>query len=180
MKEEIVLVDDSGKIVGRAPKLESHHGQTPLHLGFSCYIFDAQGKFLLTQRALSKKVWPGVWTNTVCGHPAPDEATPDAIRRRLDYELGLSQVDDLQLILPDYRYKTPPFKGVIENEICPVYAGLVTDRPLPNPAEVEDWKWVNWSALLKDVKDDPDKYSYWFKDQLPRLVDHPAIKKLAA
>ena len=34
-------------------------------VAFSCYVFDDDGLCLVTQRAWSKKVWPGVWTNSV-------------------------------------------------------------------------------------------------------------------
>jgi len=85
--EQIVFVDENGQPNGEVgPKLESHTANTRLHLAFSCYIFrKSDNKFLVTQRALSKKVWPGVWTNSVCGHPAPGEAIEDAIRRRASY-----------------------------------------------------------------------------------------------
>jgi isopentenyl-diphosphate delta-isomerase len=167
--ELIVLLSEKGQPVGSAPKLESHHSHTPLHQGFSCYLFNKDGEFLLTQRAKSKKVWPGVWTNSVCGHPAPGEAIEDAIARRANYELGISEVRNLRIVLSDYRYKTPPFKGIVENEICPVYFGLINDDFHPNKDEVEDFKWVSWSDLKEIINKDPDSYSYWFQDQLKLL-----------
>ena len=72
--ELIVLVDEHGQPRGSAEKWSSHHADTPLHLAFSCYVFDDTGAFLATRRALTKDVWPGVWSNTVCGHPAPGES----------------------------------------------------------------------------------------------------------
>ncbi|HEU5005158.1 MAG TPA: isopentenyl-diphosphate Delta-isomerase [Candidatus Saccharimonadales bacterium] len=169
MNEEIVLVNDEGKPIGTAPKLAAHTANTPLHLAFSCYLFNKKGQFLLTQRALSKKVWPGVWTNSVCGHPAPNEDIKAAIRRRAQYELGLPDVKDLRPILENYRYKTPPYNGIIENEICPVFVGAVDSEPAPNPDEVEAYKWASWDEVDSLIAKDPEAYSYWFKDQLKQL-----------
>jgi isopentenyl-diphosphate delta-isomerase len=175
-EELVVLLDENLREVGTAPKLPTHHGNTPLHKGFSCYIFSDQGEFLLTQRALSKKVWPGVWTNSVCGHPAPGESVEAAIVRRAQYELGMT-VRALRVVLPDYRYKTPPFNGIIENEFCPVYVARLDRASTVNPAEVEAIKWLRWPDFLANVAADPDQYSYWTKDQLKQLADHPLIKQ---
>jgi len=168
-EELVVLVDDQGRSIGTAAKLSVHNADTPLHLAFSCYVFNDRGELLVTQRAKSKKVWPGVWTNTVCGHPAPDEDTVDAIKRRLRDELGMT-ADDFELVLPDYRYKTPPFNGIIENEICPVYYARSNDQPEPNPDEVEAFEWLSWEDYIKELENDPgDIYSWWAKDQLKQL-----------
>jgi len=176
MSEHIVLLDDNFKPIGTAEKLASHHANTPLHLAFSCYIFNEKGEFLLTQRANTKKVWPGVWTNSVCGHPAPDESFDDAIRRRSEFELGLDEVFNITPILPRYRYTTPPFNGIIENEFCPVFLARTTRDFTPNPEEVMDFRWLSWTDMLADVEAEPDKYSYWFKDQLSQLRDKPELK----
>lgn len=166
-------------VIGSAPKLASHHAATPLHLGFSCYLFNQAGELLLTKRAAVKKVWPGVWTNSVCGHPAPGEPTEAAVRRRAIFELGLERVEQLRPVLKDYRYKTPPYNGIIENEICPVFFGLATDEPTPNPDEVADYKWVPWQALEHMIAEQPEAYSYWFRDQLVHLrqIGHGAVFK---
>lgn len=168
--EQIVLLGDGYQAIGVAPKLKSHHANTPLHLAFSCYIFNDQGKFLLTQRAKTKKVWPGVWTNSVCGHPMPGEEMVDAIKRRLQFELGM-KAKDFEVMLPDYRYKTDPFNGIIENEFCPVYRARSISEPNPNPDEVEAYRWVTRNELEENLKNHADNYSYWFKDQLQKLKE---------
>lgn len=164
--EQIVLVDTTGKPTGTAPKLASHHGDTPLHLGFSVYIFNQQGELLITQRAHSKKVWPGVWTNSCCGHVAPNETVEAAIKRRVTYELGMT-IKKLQVVLPDYRYKTPRYRGVIEHEICPVYFAKTASAPHPNSIEVENTKWMSWDNFGQQaIQDTNDTWSWWCKDQL--------------
>lgn len=170
--ELIVFVDEDGKPTGETgPKLESHTANTKLHLAFSCYIFrKSDNKFLVTQRALSKKVWPGVWTNSVCGHPAPGEVIEDAIRRRAKFELGLDSLQDISVVLPNYRYATPPYNGIIENEFCPVYVAYVDDEPKPNPEEVEAYKWLPWPEYVKMLTTESDKMSYWAKGQYEQLV----------
>lgn len=173
--ELIVLVDDAGRPIGTAPKLASHHRDTPLHLAFSSYVFDADGRFLLTRRALSKKTWPGIWTNSCCGHPGPGELVEDAVRRRLADELGLTPVE-LVPLLPDFRYWAE-LDGVVENEICPVYGVRVDAEPAPNSAEVEECRWVEWDALLAGEID--VELSPWCRLQLDQLAGHAWLEALA-
>jgi len=179
--EQVVFVDQHGAPTGETgPKLASHTANTRLHLGFSCYIFRrSDNMFLLTQRAVRKKVWPGVWTNSVCGHPAPGESIPDAIKRRAAYELGLTQLEDITVQLPAYRYTTPPYHGIIENEFCPVYIAYTSQEPMPNPEEVEAYEWLPWPAYAARLTDDAGAMSYWAKDQYQQLQALPLFGALA-
>lgn len=171
--EQIVFVTEDGTPTGETgPKLESHTASTKLHLAFSCYIFrPSDNRFLVTQRALSKKVWPGVWTNSVCGHPQPGETIEDAIRRRAKEELGIEAIQRLTCILPQYRYTTPPYNGIIENEFCPVYVAYVSADINRNPAEVETFRWVEWPEYVAMLLDSTTPMSYWAKDQYRQLKD---------
>lgn len=171
--ERIVFVTEDGEPTGEtAPKLASHHEQTRLHLAFSCYVLRSSDQALLvTSRAASKKVWPGVWTNSVCGHPAPGEPIEEAVRRRADYELGLSRLKDLRCVLPAYRYRTPPFQGVVENEFCPVFVAWADEDPDPHPEEVGDWRWLSWHDYALLLNDSVTDVSYWAKDQFAQLKD---------
>ena len=56
-REEVVLLDEEGRSIGTVAKAEVHHRETPLHLAFSCYLFDGEGRLLLTRRALHKPTW---------------------------------------------------------------------------------------------------------------------------
>lgn len=175
MQELIVLVNEYDEQVGVMPKLPAHNSDTPLHRAFSCYVFNKEGKFLLTQRALKKKVFPGMWTNSCCGHPAPGEATEDAIRRRLKFELGLVP-DEIKLILPNFRYRAV-MDGIVENEISPAYIATVSTEPYPNPEEVEQYEWLSWDDFLHRIKKEPEKFSQWCRGQVRELKNKSLVKK---
>lgn len=167
--ELVVLLGEDQRPIGSAAKGEVHHRATPLHLAFSCYVFDPQGRVLLTRRALAKRAWPGVWTNSVCGHPAPEEPMEDAVRRRARAELGIS-VEDVRVLLPDFAYRATDPSGVVENEVCPVYRAVTRDRPAPDSGEVMDWRWMEWPALLALVRTASWIISPWAAEQIPHLA----------
>jgi isopentenyl-diphosphate Delta-isomerase len=163
--ELVVLLDDNGQPVGTAEKSEVHTTNTPLHFAFSCHIFNDQGEVLITRRALTKKTWPGVWTNSACGHPGPDEDIHEAIRRRARSELGL-ELGEIKEALPDFRYRAVDASGVVENEICPVFVAQALNAPEPADDEVCEWRWVNPQSLTQSVSTTPFVFSPWLVEQL--------------
>ncbi len=165
----MVLLDEHGQAIGTAAKHSVHHAHTPLHLAFSCYVFDAASRLLVTQRALEKVTWPGAWTNTVCGHPAPGEGVVDAVRRRVRQEVGV-RLDDLRVVLPRYRYRAVMANGTVENEMCPVFFALTSDQPKADPTEVEATGWVPWSDFSAEVLTGDRDVSPWCLDQVQQLV----------
>jgi isopentenyl-diphosphate delta-isomerase len=138
-------------------------------LAFSCHVFNDDGLLLVTRRALSKKAWPGVWTNSFCGHPGPGEDIADAVVRRAERELGIS-VGGLREVLPDFRYRAVDASGIVENEICPVYFATTSIAPAPADDEVAEFAWVNAHDLLSAVERTPWAFSPWLTLQLPALA----------
>lgn len=167
-----MLLDEVGNEIGTAPKATVHHQDTPLHLAFSCYLFDGEGRLLTTQRALDKPTWPGTWTNSVCGHPGPGETLPDAVRRRVLAEVGL-QAEGVRLLLPAFRYRAVMGNGVVENEMCPVFVATATGAPDPDPAEVNDLVWVDWVGFRRGVLDGSREISPWCREQVEELPAEP-------
>ncbi|HMO11298.1 MAG TPA: isopentenyl-diphosphate Delta-isomerase, partial [Actinotalea sp.] len=113
--ELVVLLDETGEPSGTADKATVHTARTPLHLAFSCHVLDTEDNVLITRRALAKQTWPGVWTNTVCGHPGPGEPFEEAVRRRARFELGL-ELGAISPAVPDFRYRATDASGLVENE----------------------------------------------------------------
>lgn len=169
--EQVVLVDSSGAAVGSAPKCEVHTSRTPLHLAFSCYVLDLSGRVLVTRRALSKLTWPGVWTNSFCGHPEPGELLEDAVHRRAQHELGMRLVD-LRLVDAEFRYRATDDTGVVENELCPVFVARTgCEELVPNPDEVGAFVWSEVAALVGAAEAAPYAFSPWLRLQLPLVRD---------
>lgn len=168
-EEQVVLLDDAGEPIGVADKATVHGPETPLHLAFSCHVSDAEGRLLVTRRALTKRTWPGVWTNSFCGHPAPGEGMEDAVARRALDELGITLVD-LELVLPDFRYVATDAGGVVENEICPVFTARTLDEVLPDPDEVVEHRWVAPEDVAAAATRAPWAFSPWLTLQLPALA----------
>jgi isopentenyl-diphosphate Delta-isomerase len=167
-EELVVLLDEAGNAVGTEPKRTVHHASTPLHLAFSCYVFDGAGSLLLTQRALHKPTWPGVWTNSVCGHPLPGEDLADAVARRVLDEIGV-RLQEVRLALPGFRYQAVMDNGVRENEMCPVFTAVTTEQVQPCAEEVADTAWVPWAEFRDEVLDGRRDVSPWCREQVTLL-----------
>lgn len=169
--DAVVLLGADGERVGTVPRLEVHTTETPLHLAFSLYAFAADGRLLITRRALGKRTWAGVWTNSCCGHPRPDEALEEAARRRIGEELGLA-VGDVRCALPDFAYRATDASGIVENEICPVFVTTLPPgaEPVPDPAEVMDWVFADPAAVAAAMAATPFAYSPWAVEQVRELA----------
>jgi isopentenyl-diphosphate delta-isomerase type 1 len=169
--EDLVeLVDEAGCVIGHAARTTVHHAQTPRHRAFSVYLTDDAGRVLLTRRALSKATWPGVWSNSCCGHPRPGEMDVSAIHRRVREELGV-EVRNVEAILPDFSYTATDPNGLVENESCPVYRASIVDPAVlrPDPEEVMDYQWLSWRDLVAIVEQAPGFLSPWAVAQVQGL-----------
>lgn len=146
LEEEVVLLNEQCQPCGSMPKAEAHTGDTPLHLAFSIFLFDGMGRFLVQRRAFSKKTWAGVWSNSCCGHPASGESMRQAVYRRTRYELGV-ELDGVECLLPNFRYRSC-WKGIWENEFCPVWVGFLDQTPQDfEREEIADVAWESWSSF---------------------------------
>jgi isopentenyl-diphosphate delta-isomerase len=166
--EQVVLLDDQGRPIGTAPKSSVHGTDTALHLAFSCHVVNDDGQILVTRRALGKRTWPGIWSNSFCGHPKPAEPVLTAVHRRAEYELGLT-LTDIQLALPLFRYRATDANGIVEHEVCPVYTARAEGEPVLNPLEVMDAKWVDPADLAVSLTTTPWAFSPWLVLQAQQL-----------
>jgi isopentenyl-diphosphate delta-isomerase type 1 len=174
--DKIVFVDEHNIPIRTGDKLPSHNSNTELHRAFSVFLFNSNGEFLMQQRALSKKTWPGVWSNSCCGHVMLHERTEAAARRRLKYELGLTGIE-LTNALPGFRYRAEK-DSIVENEICPVFVGFTDKQPSRNPEEVESTKWVDWNEFVASLDDPATDISPWAIEEVRELLASDVFDEL--
>ncbi|GDY57862.1 hypothetical protein SVIO_084850 [Streptomyces violaceusniger] len=117
---------------------------------------------------------PGVWSNTCCGHPYPDEPPFVAAARRTAEELGLAPA--LLREAGTVRYNHPdPASGLVEQEYNHVFAGLVRATPRPDPEEICDIAFVTPDELDKLLRD-AGPFSAWFLTVLDTA--RPVVREL--
>lgn len=134
--EEIFdVVDESGRVVGRATRAEVHRDPGLIHRAVHILVFRTDGRLLLQLRAPGKDVDPGKWDSSVGGHVDAGEDFDAAARRELAEELGLTG----QALAPLYDWT---YRSARETEVIRSYR-LVWDGPVrPHPVEisaVRDW-----------------------------------------
>ena len=157
--EQVILVDETDRELGVAGKLRAHR-EGALHRAFSVFIFDRAGRLLLQRRARGKYHSGGLWSNTACGHPRPGEPTAEAARRRLREEMSL----DCELSRAfEFVYRAELGGALVEHEYDHVFVGTHDAEPAPDPAEVEEWRWVSMGDLRRGLSEEPESYSYWLK-----------------
>jgi len=167
MKDAVILVNEQDEQIGLMPKLEAHE-KGLLHRAFSVFLFNTQGQLLLQQRAFGKYHSEGLWSNTCCSHPMPEEEIHSAAHRRLMEEMGLKT--DLRFLY-SFLYKAALDKGLTEHEIDHIFVGTTDELPDINTDEVAAWKYISIDELLTDIELQPELYTVWFKMEVKNVLD---------
>ncbi|RLI98564.1 MAG: isopentenyl-diphosphate delta-isomerase [Candidatus Aenigmatarchaeota archaeon] len=169
MKEErVILVDEDDNEKGTEEKMKAHEGGGRLHRAFSIFIFNDNGEMLLQKRASSKYHCGGLWTNTCCSHPRPGESLEEAAHRKLKQEMGFDT--GLEEVV-SFVYRASFENGLTEHELDHVFVGRYKGDPELNPEEAEDFRWMKPQDVKKDVEENPDKYTPWFKIILNKVIE---------
>ena len=168
MTEHVILVDAHDRELGLMEKMEAHQ-KGLLHRAFSIFILNDKKELLLQKRAYDKYHSGGLWTNTCCSHPRTNEDVEDAAHRRLMEEMGFDC--SLNKIL-DFIYKAEFSDGLTEHEFDHVFIGYYNDNPVINPQEVADYKWMPLDDVKRDIFENPDLYTEWFKIVFERFYQY--------
>lgn len=168
MMDQVILVDEHDRELGFMEKIEAHE-KGLLHRAFSVLLFNSKGEVLLQKRSAIKYHSAGLWTNTCCSHPKPNEKIEEAVSRRLQEEMGISLRPEFAY---KFLYKTTLDNNLIEHELDHVFIGVYDGKPQINSHEVEDCKFVTLSSLREEINQNPDAYTHWFK----LIMEHPELE----
>lgn len=158
-KEKVILVNKNDEQIGLMEKIEAHE-KALLHRAFSVFVLNEKGEIMLQQRAANKYHSPGLWTNTCCSHQRERESNIEAGKRRLQEEMGFTT--ELKELF-SFIYIAPFDNGLTEHEFDYVLSGTYSGTPNINPDEVADWKWMSLEDIKKDLVENPQLYTEWFK-----------------
>lgn len=164
--EQVILVDEHDHEIGTEEKITAHR-KALLHRAFSIFIFrehNGQIELLLQKRHQDKYHCGGLWTNSVCSHPRPNESLQMAAERRLQEELGITL--PVQLV-GSFIYKAEFDNGLTEHEYDHVFIGQYrAGKFLIDEDEVEAIAWTSVSELQLDLVANPSKYTPWLQQAL--------------
>lgn len=157
--EYVILVDERDNELGVMEKMQAHI-EGRLHRAISIVIINSKKELLLQQRAHHKYHSAGLWTNTCCTHPKQGETSEITAHRRLHEEMGMTCELEYKC---NFIYQTTLANQLIEHELDYVYVGVCDALPIINPEEVAAYHYASIDDIEKNLKENPQQYTVWFK-----------------
>jgi isopentenyldiphosphate isomerase len=116
MDELIDILTPEGKPTGKTALKSEAHQNGWFHATVHIWLFTSDKKILLQKRALTKKVFPGLWDISVAGHIGAGEEILDSAKREVFEEIGL-QLDEKDFIKIGTRiHQVSHENGIQDNE----------------------------------------------------------------
>ncbi|SDS15553.1 Isopentenyldiphosphate isomerase [Polaribacter sp. KT25b] len=116
MDELIDILTPEGKLTGKTALKSEAHKNGWFHATVHIWLFTSDEKILLQKRAMTKKVFPGLWDISVAGHIAAGEEILTSAKREIFEEIGL-QLEEKDLIKIGTRIHQVSHKnGIQDNE----------------------------------------------------------------
>ena len=88
-EERIDILDSKGNLTGRTALKSEAHAKGWFHPTVHIWLYTADGRVLLQQRARNKDTHPLLWDVSVAGHIGAGEAVEEAAVREVAEEIGL-------------------------------------------------------------------------------------------
>ena len=150
MDELIDILTPEGKSTGKTALKSEAHKNGWFHATVHIWLFTSDEKILLQKRAMTKKVFPGLWDISVAGHVGAGEEILTSAKREVFEEIGL-QLEEKDLIKIGTRiHQVSHQNGIQDNEHHHVF---IAELKVPlskltiQKEEVDDIKLFDLSTL---------------------------------
>lgn len=164
--DSVIVVNEQDEQLRTMEKLAAHK-EGVLHRAFSVFVLNDKKELLIQQRAHHKYHSGGLWSNTCCSHPMPNEDTEAAAHRRLMEEMGF---DCTLRPIFTLRYKADVGNSLIENEYDHIFLGTYQSNVKPNPAEVQAQRYIALKDLQIWMQQEPALFTPWLHLALPKFM----------
>lgn len=154
MDELIDILTSEGKQTGKIALKSEAHKNGWFHATVHIWLFTADEKILLQKRALTKKVFPGLWDISVAGHVSAGESILSSAKREVFEEIGLKLSENDLTKIGTRKHQISHKNGIIDNEFHHVF---IAELKVPvntltiQKEEVDAIKLFNLS-ILKETK----------------------------
>lgn len=144
MKEEAFdVVDENDEVVGQASRKECHE-KGVIHRSVMFFVFDEEGRVLVTKRTGSKDFFPGYWSIVLGGHVNSGEIYEDAVLREVKEELG---IEAKPIFLKSFKKRIPE-----EKENVKVYSFVARGPIKLSMEELERGEFLQMDELEERLK----------------------------
>ena len=158
-EEWLPVVEESGKIIGKAPRSLCHKGEKILHPVVHLHVLNPNGHIFLQKRPMQKLVQPGKWDTAVGGHISFGEDLETALRREAFEEIGL--VNFSAKPLGSYRWDTD-----VESELVYYFLSYDYQKIRLHSDEVVEGRFWSPSQIEKQLGHDVFTPNFEFEYQL--------------
>jgi isopentenyldiphosphate isomerase/intracellular septation protein A len=138
------IVDEEGRVKGKAPRSVCHSGPGMLHPVVHMHVIDSRDRIFLQKRPLSKKVQPGKWDTAVGGHLSSGETLEDGLKREAAEELNITEFD--AQLAGNYLWETDIESELVYMFICRYDKAIEINRD-----EVDDGKFWKIKKLKESI-----------------------------
>ncbi len=140
-EEWLPVVEEDGKVIGKAPRSICHNGEKILHPVVHLHVMNSKGYIYLQKRPKDKLIQPDKWDTSVGGHISFGEDIETALKREAYEEIGLK--DFTVRFVEKYRWDTEVESELVYSFISYDYQKIrlhseeVSEGKFWSPAQIE-------------------------------------------
>jgi isopentenyldiphosphate isomerase len=164
--EELAVVDDKDKVIGKAEFWEAHT-KGLRHRSIHIFVFDNPDlkTMLVVRRSKNIGLYPLLLSTSSSGHVAAGKSYEEAALEELSEELFSDQ--DLPAGLRLHKLGMFRNDGETNNyENSCLFYTIFSGPFKPDPKEIVEMNWMGLQALQKDMLANPDKYTIAFQNAM--------------